>query len=58
MAKLSRGKGHTSSVSKNMTKLSNDTTAQIQTRVGKQTKFGPLKARAPGRRIVPKRLGG
>lgn len=40
-------------------RVSNDISMGVQTRVGKQSKYGSLKATAPGKRWnVPKNLGG
>lgn len=40
-------------------RATNDVSANVSTRVGKQSKFGALKAKAPGARWnVPRQLGG
>lgn len=61
MTKLNRGKIRKQTlVTKGVVgQFNNDISRSVQTRVGKQSKYGALKATAPGQRWnVPKKLGG
>lgn len=61
MSKLNRGKVRRQTLAPLgiPKRITNDISKGVQTRVGKQAKYGSLKATAPGQRWnVPKKLGG